>query len=99
MSDYTSNHSRLGSPVAELPDIPSARPYRFTFDGPRRKSPASVSETTEGRGDYFGTAPKLELYGGSTNSLGPGALPSEWSSTKQGFNGMCTMTYRIYAKY
>lgn len=50
-----------------------------------------MSETTEGRGDYFGAAPKLDLYGGSMNSLAPGSLPSEWSSTKQGFNGMCTM--------
>lgn len=99
MSDYTSNPSRPASPVGERPDLPTARPYRFSFDGSRRKGPASVSETTEGRGDYFGAAPKLDLYGGAMDSLAPGALPSEWSSTKQGFNGVCTMTYHIYTEY
>lgn len=87
MSDYTSNPSRPGSPVGDLPEIPNARPYRFTWDASRRKGPGSVSETTEGRGDYFGAAPKLDLLGTSSNSLALGALPSEWSSSKHGFHG------------
>jgi hypothetical protein len=66
MSDYTSSPSRPASPVGPLPDLPTARPsaYRFNWDpASRRPGPASVSETTEGRGDHFTTTPKVDIYG------------------------------------
>jgi vacuolar protein sorting-associated protein 54 len=92
MSEDTSTPSRAASPVGNLPDIPSsARPFRFTWDpSSRRKGPASVSETTEGRGgDYFGVSPRMDLFGDSSTALAQGALPMEWSSTKHGFHGAC----------
>ncbi|KAF9014055.1 Vps54-like protein-domain-containing protein [Cyathus striatus] len=90
MSDTTSVPSRQGSPApSALPDLPTARPYRFTWDpASRRPGPESVSGTTEGRGDYFGHAPALGFLNTSSNAtLALGALPSEWSSAKHGFHG------------
>lgn len=75
--------------MGELPGVPSSRPYRFTWDpSSRRKGPASVSETTEGKGgDYFGVSPKVDLFGVASTSLAQRDLPIEWSSSKHGFHG------------
>ena len=94
MSDYTSSPSRPASPVGALPDLPTPRPsaYRFNWDpASRRPGPASVSETTEGRGDYFTTTPKVDIYGATSSAANvhPSALPSQWSSAKHGFHGTC----------
>lgn len=89
MSDYTSNPSRPGSPIAPLPDIMTARPaaYRFNWDPASRKpGPGSVSETTEGRADYFSATPKVEIYGASTTNLLQD-VTNEWSSSRHGFHG------------
>lgn len=88
MSDYTSSPSRPGSPIGDLPDIPSARPFRFTYDASRR-GPGSVSETTEGRGgaDYFGVSPRVDLFGLGSSSSGALSIPDEWSSSRHGFHG------------
>jgi vacuolar protein sorting-associated protein 54 len=92
MSDYASSPSRPASPVAPPPDLPTVRPsaYRFNWDpASRRPGPGSVSETTEGRGDYFSTTPKVDIYGASSSaaSLQLNTVPSQWSSAKHGFHG------------
>ncbi|KAF7967260.1 hypothetical protein HWV62_35057 [Athelia sp. TMB] len=96
MSDYTSNSpSRPGSPVGNLPEIPSTRPYRFQFD-PTRRGPASVSETTEGRGgDYFGVSPRVDIFGASSAAL---EVPSEWSSSRHGFHAISTVLNNPHKK-
>lgn len=89
MSDYASTPSRPGSPIGELPSFSAARPsaYRFNWDS-RRPGPGSVSETTEGRGDYFANNAPYDVYtNGSLANLALGAIPSEWSSSRHGFNG------------
>ena len=95
MSDNTSTHSRPASPTTGTPPIPTdTRPYRFTWDpsSSRRQGPASVSETTEGRGAraeyHFGVSPRVDLFGVSSSQLAQGALPLQWSSSKHGFHGM-----------
>ncbi|KAI0815998.1 Vps54-like protein-domain-containing protein [Trametes gibbosa] len=90
MSDYASTPSRPASPVGELPSFSAARPnaYRFNWDpATRRPGPESVSGTTEGRGDYFANNAQYDIYGNvSFANLALGTLPTEWSSTKLGFN-------------
>ncbi|KAI8982849.1 Vps54-domain-containing protein [Trametes punicea] len=92
MSDYASTPSRPASPVEELPSFTASRPaaYRFNWDSATRKpGPGSISETTEGKGDYFaGHAPYDVADNGSVASLALGALPPEWSSSKHGFNAI-----------
>jgi vacuolar protein sorting-associated protein 54 len=93
MSDYTSSPSRPASPASALQDLPTARPSAFRFDwdpSSRRPGPGSVSETTEGRGDYFSSTPKVDIYGASSSvaSIQLGSIPSQWSSAKHGFHGM-----------
>jgi vacuolar protein sorting-associated protein 54 len=96
MSEYTSSPSRPASPVGTLPplpDIPTARPiaYRFNWDPTSRRlaGPRSISETTEGRGDYFTSTPKVDIYGASSSIAASqeGTVPSQWSSAKHGFHG------------
>ncbi|KAI0950065.1 hypothetical protein AcV7_008644 [Taiwanofungus camphoratus] len=94
MSDQTSTPSRPATPVGDLPNFAPARPFRFTWDPASRKpGPGSVSETTEGRGDYFAAnAVPYSLYGNaSLTSLQLGALPTEWSSAKHGFHAISTV--------
>ncbi|KAI0313659.1 Vps54-like protein-domain-containing protein [Amylostereum chailletii] len=104
MSDYTSNPSRPGSPVGSLRDVPTTRQaYRFNWDSStRRPGPRSVSETTEGRGDYFSTTPKVEIYGaaGSASSthLALNTVPAEWSSAKHGFHAISTVVNNPHKK-
>ncbi|KAL6301781.1 Vps54-like protein-domain-containing protein [Sparassis latifolia] len=94
MSDQASTPSRPASPVGELPNFTTSRSYRFTWDAAHRKQgPGSVSETTEGRGDYFvANAAPDDLY--ENSSLGPfppGTMPPDWSSAKYGFNAISTV--------
>ncbi|KAI9445991.1 Vps54-like protein-domain-containing protein [Lactarius indigo] len=103
MSDYTSSPSRPASPVGPLPDLPTARPsaYRFNWDPTlRRPGPASVSETTEGRGDYFTTTPKVDIYGAtsSASNLQLSVVPSQWSSAKHGFHAISTVVNNPHKK-
>ncbi|KAI9450725.1 Vps54-like protein-domain-containing protein [Lactarius psammicola] len=103
MSDYTSSPSRPASPVGPLPDLPTARPsaYRFNWDPTlRRPGPASVSETTEGRGDYFTTTPKVDIYGAtsSATNLQLSVVPSQWSSAKHGFHAISTVVNNPHKK-
>ena len=87
MSDRMSSPSRPTSPVGPLPDIATARPaYRFNWDASRRQGPGSISETTEGRGDYFNATPRVDIYGTASTSV-VNAVPSQWSSSKHGFHG------------
>jgi vacuolar protein sorting-associated protein 54 len=93
MSDGASSPSRPASPVAALPEIPQpARPFRLNWDTSSRvRGPGSVSETTEGHGgDYFATPFRFELPNVSTTNIALGALPQEWSSSTEGFNGRLT---------
>ncbi|KAI9509602.1 Vps54-like protein-domain-containing protein, partial [Russula earlei] len=96
MSDYTSSPSRPASPVGQLPDLPTshAQAYRFIWDHPSsRPGPGSVSETTEGRGDYFASTPKVDIYGPSSSTAASlsGTVPSQWSSAKHGFHAISTV--------
>ena len=87
MSDYASTPSRPASPVGELPSFAAPRSYRFNYDQ-RRPGPGSVSETTEGRGDFLGAGAPYDVFGNaSVTSLAQGTLPPDWSSSKHGFNG------------
>ena len=89
MSDYTSNSSRPASPVAASPDPPTARPqaYRFNWDAAARlPGPGSVSETTDARGGYFSSTPRVDIYGASSSSQ-LAIVPSQWSSARHGFHG------------
>ncbi|TFY63612.1 hypothetical protein EVG20_g6246 [Dentipellis fragilis] len=102
MSDYTSEHSRPASPVGPLPDIANAHgkaAYRFNWDS-RRPGPGSVSETTEGRGDYFSVTPRVDIYGASASStnLALDAVPSQWSSAKNGFHAISTVVNNPHKK-
>jgi len=95
MSDYTSSPSRPASPADVVPEIPQpARPFRLNWDASSRiRGPKSVSESTEGhRGDYFATPFRFELPNLSTANIALGALPQEWSSSTQGFNGRLPYT-------
>ncbi|CDO76445.1 hypothetical protein BN946_scf184781.g22 [Trametes cinnabarina] len=103
MSDYASSPSRPASPVGELPSFTASRAaaaYRFNWDAATRKpGPGSVSETTEGRGDYFAShAPYDLLNNRSLATLAPGALPSEWSSSKHGFNAISNVVNSPHKK-
>ncbi|KAL5529345.1 hypothetical protein ACEPAG_5330 [Sanghuangporus baumii] len=84
--------SRPGYPIPPLPDFPNARPYRFVWDASaRRTGPGSTSGTSEGRGDYFAYRPALGNFNFSSTSLALGAIPSDWSSAKHGFNAISTL--------
>ncbi|OSD08356.1 Vps54-domain-containing protein [Trametes coccinea BRFM310] len=102
MSDYASTPSRPASPVGELPSFTASRaaPYRFNWDSAtRRPGPGSVSETTEGKGDYFANhAPYDVLNNGSVASLHAGALPPDWSSLKHGFNAISNVVNSPHKK-
>ena len=100
MTDYTSSPSRPASPAVPLPDISTARPlpYRFSWDPTsRRPGPASVSEITEGRGDYFTSTPKVDIYGASSSTATSqlGTVPQQWSSAKHGFHGTFAVCWRM----
>ncbi|KAF9447663.1 Vps54-domain-containing protein [Macrolepiota fuliginosa MF-IS2] len=102
MSDLSDTPSRPATPTAD--HIPTARPYRFTWDpSTRRPGPESVSGTTEGRGaDYFNpptpTPFPLGVLNTSTTSLTLGALPNEWSSSKHGFHAISTVLNNPHKK-
>ncbi|OCH88200.1 Vps54-domain-containing protein [Obba rivulosa] len=94
MSEDASTPSRPASPVGDLPNFSAVRPYRFTWDAAnRRPGPGSVSETTEGKADYFAAnAAPYDLYGNTSfTSLPLASLPAEWSSVKYGFNAISTV--------
>ncbi|KDR73587.1 hypothetical protein GALMADRAFT_621009 [Galerina marginata CBS 339.88] len=96
MSDVSSVPSRVGSPINASANelLPTARPYRFTWDpASRRPGPESVSGTTEGRGgDDFGFVPHpLGFLNTSTTSLALGSLPTDWSSSRTGFHAISTV--------
>ncbi|CAA7271484.1 unnamed protein product [Cyclocybe aegerita] len=96
MSESSSLPSRPVTPVnLQPPDqLPTARPYRFTWDpSSRRPGPESVSGTTEGRGgdDFGGGAHPLGFLNTSATSLALGSLPTEWSSSRTGFHAISTM--------
>ncbi|KAI0647540.1 Vps54-domain-containing protein [Trametes meyenii] len=101
MSDYASTPSRPASPVGELPSFttPRANAYRFNWEATRRPGPGSVSETTEGRGDYFANNAPYDLYNnGSVASLALGTLPPEWSSSRHGFNAISNVVNSPHKK-
>lgn len=92
MSDTSSlAPSRPHTPVGQTPlALPTARPYRFTWDpSSRRPGPESVSGTTEGRGgdDFAATPHPFGFLNHSTASLALGSIPPEWSSSRTGFHG------------
>ncbi|KAM6500337.1 vacuolar protein sorting-associated protein 54 [Amanita muscaria] len=97
MSDADSAPHSPPTPTLTIPqDLPTARPYRFTWDpSSRRRGPESVSGTTEGRGGDYITSqpPKLGFLDSPTTATAPsfGALPSEWSSARHGFNAISTV--------
>ncbi|THU85634.1 Vps54-domain-containing protein [Dendrothele bispora CBS 962.96] len=96
MSELDSNPtaSRPGSPISALPNQTQ---YRFNWE---TKGPESVSGTTTGPNDYFANAPPrlAHLFGGSTASLTLSALPSEWSSTSDGFHAISTVLNNPHRK-
>ncbi|KXN92270.1 Vacuolar protein sorting-associated protein 54 [Leucoagaricus sp. SymC.cos] len=105
MSESSSTPSRPTTPAnATATQIPTARPYRFTWDASsRRPGPESVSGTTEGRGgDYFNqptlTPFPLGALNTSTTTLALGALPNEWSSSKHGFHAISTVLNNPHKK-
>ncbi|KAI0723740.1 Vps54-domain-containing protein [Cerioporus squamosus] len=98
MSDYASTPSRPASPVGELPSFTASRSYRFNWDD-RRPGPGSISETTEGRGDYLAnTAPYDVFNNASLTSLALATLPAEWSSSKHGFNAISNVVNNPHKK-
>ncbi|KAI0636410.1 Vps54-like protein-domain-containing protein [Trametes polyzona] len=102
MSDYASSPSRPASPVGELPTFTASRAnaFRFNWDSaPKRPGPGSVSETTEGRGDYFANNAPYDVYtNGSLANLALGALPTEWSSSRHGFNAISNVVNSPHKK-
>ncbi|TFK92261.1 Vps54-domain-containing protein [Polyporus arcularius HHB13444] len=96
MSDYASSPSRPASPVGELPSFTASRSYRFNWDN-KRPGPGSVSETTEGRADYFAGNVPYDVYNNaSLTSLG--TLPAEWSSSRHGFNAISNVVNNPHKK-
>ncbi|PPQ65310.1 hypothetical protein CVT24_011437 [Panaeolus cyanescens] len=96
MSDASSvAPSRPHTPVGQQPlALPTARPYRFTWDpSSRRPGPESVSGTTEGRGgdDFAATPHPFGFLNNSTASLALGSIPPEWSSSRTGFHAISTV--------
>lgn len=99
MSDYASSSSRPVSPIDDLPALPNTtpRPYRFTWDAPHKKGPASVSDTTDGRGDFLGAGAMVGPYGevhtpSSANLAlagmqALGGAGADWTSSVHGFHG------------
>ncbi|KAI0705950.1 Vps54-like protein-domain-containing protein [Cytidiella melzeri] len=100
MSDYASTSSRPTSPVGELPQVAKpTRPYRFTWDAAQRKSgPGSVSDTTEGRGDYFAGQGPYDVLSGGPATPQPGSYPPEWSSSVHGFHAISTVVNSPHKK-
>ncbi len=100
MSESSATASRPPTPVTGDTAIPStAKPYRFNWEASRRPGPESVSGTTsDGRGhdDYFNAIPQLgNLHlNSSTTSLALGSVPTEWSSSRHGFNGESNLVFR-----
>lgn len=93
-SESSPSSSRPETPLAASPEPQTARPYRFNWDpATRRPGPESVSGTTEGRGDYFYAQPRVDFLDNASSTLAVGALPSEWSSSRHGFHGMCIEYY------
>lgn len=94
MSDEQSiaSTSRPGSPIAQLPEFSSSKPYRFAWDASRKPGPSSVSGFSEGRNDYFAYRPALGNLNFSSASLALGAVPQDWSSARLGFNGVLKRT-------
>ena len=85
--------SRPGSPLPELPNLPSTsrhgqQIYRFNFESTsRRKGPASIAETVDSRADF--TAPRTnyaQKY--AIPTTGDAGIPSHWSAATAGFNGL-----------
>ncbi|KAI0807877.1 Vps54-like protein-domain-containing protein [Fomes fomentarius] len=99
MSDYAeSTPSRPASPVGDLPTFNASRSYRFNYDN-KRPGPGSVSETTEGRGDYLANNAPYDVYNNaSLTSLAFGSLPTEWSSSKHGFNAISNVVNNPHKK-
>ncbi|TBU35477.1 Vps54-domain-containing protein [Dichomitus squalens] len=98
MSDYSSTPSRPASPIGVLPVFAASRSYRFNYDQ-RRSGPGSVSETTEGRGDFLGAGAPFDVFGNaSVTSLAQGTLPADWSSSKHGFNAISNVVNNPHKK-
>ncbi|KAF9651471.1 Vps54-domain-containing protein [Thelephora ganbajun] len=90
MSDNDSVSSLPTSPVTAVPDSPTKPIRKLTRDNLQRRGAASVvSETTEGNGDYFGSANLPFSF--SSASLALSAVPQEWSSSKHGFHAISTV--------
>ncbi|KAL0946762.1 hypothetical protein HGRIS_012937 [Hohenbuehelia grisea] len=99
MSERSSSPSRAGSPVTAVPELATARPFRFTWDPASRKpGPESVSGTTEGRADYVTANPRLPFLNTSLTNLALGAMPQEWSSSKHGFHAISTVLNNPHKK-
>ncbi|KAI0086385.1 Vps54-like protein-domain-containing protein [Irpex rosettiformis] len=100
MSDYASTSSRPASPVGDLPQVlNAARPYRFTWDVAQKKpGPGSISETTEGRDDYFAGQASYDVLAGSTANLPLGSFLPEWSSSVHGFHAISTVVNSPHKK-
>src|ERR1700722_1907702 len=96
MSDHSSSASRPASSVHNVPR--TVAQYRFNWDPavPLPSGPGSVSEATQGgQADYLTLRPPAELSHNFEAGLIPGALPSDWSSSKYGFHGVFT-TYGVH---
>ena len=93
MSDQSSSStSRPASPVASVPEVtsPNTKPYRFNWETASfRNGPPSVSGTSyyEGNADYITGRQPTNLFNMSLASLTLGSLPSNWSSSVNGFHG------------
>jgi len=92
MSESGESSSAPLTPLHIFPNV--VRPYRFNWDPASRRpgGPESVSGTTEGNGDYFASqGADFQFNNASSLGLGLGTLPSEWSSSTQGFYGTPTI--------
>ena len=100
MSDQSSSTSRPASPVTSIEATsPRTKPYRFNWEtASLRNGPASVSGASyyEGNGDYISGRLPTNLFNMSLTSLTPGALPSNWSSSVNGFHGLSLCVFYCF---
>jgi hypothetical protein len=69
--------------------VPSLSPRALPWDSATRlPSPGSVSETTDVRGDYFSSTPRVDIRGVVIQChLTTGHSSVQWSSARHGFYG------------
>ncbi|KIY43546.1 Vps54-domain-containing protein [Fistulina hepatica ATCC 64428] len=92
VSPSVTGTSTPGELPERIPGPSAAKRFRFHFDASSRRAPESTTGTTEnGAADDFPTGHSFAQSWGLNGSSLNLAIPSEWSSSTQGFNAISTV--------